>query len=112
MEVESLDDVLINQNNKGPYLIKLDTHGFEVPIFEGAVQTLKDTELIIVEVYGFHIAPDSLLFGEICGYLDARGFRLFDIVDTMRRPKDNAFWQADAFFIKKSNPLFADNSYG
>lgn len=111
VDVESLDDVLDKQNRPGPYLLKLDTHGFEVPIFEGAERMLRDAELIIVEVYGFYVAPNSFLFWHICEYLDARGFRLFDIVDTMRRPKDKAFWQADAFFLKKSNPVFADNTY-
>lgn len=111
VDVEALDDVLGRQNRPAPYLLKLDTHGFEVPIFEGAERTLRDAELIIVEVYGFYVAPDSLLFWQICEYLDARGFRLFDIVDTMRRPKDKAFWQADAFFLKKSNPVFIDNTY-
>ena len=40
---------------KPPYLLKLDTHGFEVPIFEGASETLKETSLIVVETYNFTI---------------------------------------------------------
>lgn len=111
VDVEALDDVLNRQNLPGPYVLKLDTHGFEVPIFEGAQRTLENAELIIVEVYGFYVAPDSLLLWQICEYLDARGFRLFDVVDTMRRPKDNAFWQADAFFLRKSNVVFTDDTY-
>lgn len=111
VDVEALDDVLKELKKPGPYVLKLDTHGFEMPIFEGAKQTLRNTELIIVEVYGFYVAPDSLLFWQICEYLDTQGFRLFDMVDTMRRNKDQAFWQTDAFFMKKSNPIFADNLY-
>lgn len=111
VNVEALDDILIELKKTGPYLLKLDTHGFEIPIFEGAKQMLENTELIIVEVYGFYVAPNSLLFWQICEYLNTQGFRLFDIVDTMRRSKDEAFWQADAFFMKKSNPIFADNLY-
>jgi hypothetical protein len=33
---------------KGPFLIKLDTHGFEVPILRGAPATLLQTEGLIV----------------------------------------------------------------
>lgn len=109
--VEALDDLLKEGGKEGPYILKLDTHGFEIPIFEGAVRTLDHTEVIIVEVYGFFVAPDSKLFWEICAYLDKCGFRLFDIADIMRRKKDDAFWQADAFFLKKSNPIFSDNLY-
>lgn len=88
----SIDEELFNSKNKAPYLLKLDTHGFEIPIFEGATEVLKRTELIIVEVYRFFVAPDSLLFWQICRYLDGKGFRLFDMVDTMRRPGDQVFW--------------------
>lgn len=111
IDLLSIDDVITKENENGPFLLKLDTHGFEIPIFEGAKKALKNTNLIIVEVYGFYVAPNSLLFWEICDYLDKLGFRLFDVVDIMRRPKDAAFWQCDAFFIKKDAELFNSNNY-
>ena len=92
-------------------LIKLDTHGYEVPILKGAKKTLESTELLVIEVYGFRISPTCLLFHELSDYLDHLGFRLVDIVDIMRRPGDNAFWQADAFYLRKDHPVFANNSY-
>lgn len=111
VQVEALDEVIREQKKSGPFILKLDTHGFEIPILEGAVETLKNTELIIVEVYGFYVAPNSLLFWQICEYLDKQGFRMIDMLDMMRRKKDGAFWQCDAFFIKKSQPLFLDNAF-
>lgn len=111
IDLVSVDDVIIEENETGPFLLKLDTHGFEIPIFEGAKEVLKNTNLIIVEVYGFYVAPNSLLFWEICNYLDKLGFRLYDMVDVMRRPKDDAFWQCDAFFIPKDSELFSSNHY-
>jgi FkbM family methyltransferase len=111
VQVEKLDNIIDENNYTGPFLLKLDTHGYEVPILEGAKKMLTHTELIIIEVYGFHVAPNSLLFAELVTYLDTLGFRLFDINDIMRREKDQAFWQADAFFIKKSNKIFSNNSY-
>ena len=92
-------------------LLKLDTHGYEIPIFNGADQTLEKTETIIVEVYGFFISPTAILFHEISDYLFKKGFRLFDIADIMRRKSDQAFWQADAVYLKKSNKIFSDNTY-
>ncbi len=92
-------------------LIKLDTHGYEVPILNGAKNTLESTELLVIEVYGFRISPTCLLFHELSDYLDQLGFRLVDMVDIMRRPGDNAFWQCDAFYIRKDHPVFANNSY-
>ncbi|MDJ1502182.1 FkbM family methyltransferase [Xanthocytophaga agilis] len=111
IDVTTVDDEIARLQLPGPYLLKLDTHGYEVPIFEGASDTLKQTEVIVVECYGFQIAQNSLLFWEMCQYLDEKGFRLIDIVDTMRREKDHAFWQCDAFFIPKTSKVFTKNTY-
>lgn len=106
-----LDDVVKENNKKGPYVVKLDTHGFEVPIIEGCSGFLNEVSLFIIECYGFKIADNSLLFWEMCQYMDRLGFRLFDIVDVMYRPRDGAFWQCDAFFIKNTNEIFNYNKY-
>jgi len=111
LDCVSIDMAMARTNSQGPFIIKLDTHGYEIPILNGSQKTLLQTDLLIIEVYGFHVSPTGLTFWEICRYLDEKGFRLVDIVDIMRRPGDGAFWQADAFFAPKSNPLFANNNY-
>lgn len=95
----------------GDCLLKLDTHGYEVPIFEGASRLLGQVTLLIVEAYGQRITADSLLFHELCEYLAQRGFRPADVVDVMRRPSDGTFWQADLFFLRAGHPVFSDRSY-
>ena len=107
----TLDAEISGLQLKGPFVIKLDTHGYEVPIIDGAEKILKDTQLLIIECYGFKIAPFSLLFWEMCAYLKSKGFRLIDIVDIDLRKKDGAFWQCDAFFIPDTSPCFSSNSY-
>jgi FkbM family methyltransferase len=96
---------------KGPYIIKLDTHGYEVPILEGCSAIIKDVSALIIECYGFRIAKNSLLFDQMCRYVDDLGFRLYDIVDIMHRPLDDALWQCDAFFIRKDHPVYATPGY-
>lgn len=96
---------------KGRYIIKLDTHGYEVPIIEGCAEVLKDVSAFIIECYGFQIAENSLLLWEMCRYMDALGFRLYNIVDVMNRQKDGAFWQCDAFFIRKEHEIFQTAGY-
>ncbi len=107
--VVKVDDIL--RDKSGSILLKLDTHGYEIPIIKGAKETLKQCVLLIIEVYGFHISPTCLVFHELSVELDKLGFRLIDIVDIMRRPGDQAFWQCDAFFIRKDHPVFENNSY-
>ena len=109
--VTSIDEEIRHLQLKGPFIIKLDTHGYEVPIIEGAEISLKETQLLIIECYGLRIAPISLLFWEMCSYLEDKGFRLIDIVDISLRPKDGAFWQCDAFFIPDNSKCFFSNTY-
>jgi FkbM family methyltransferase len=107
----TIDNEIQSRKLRGPYLIKLDTHGFEIPIFKGALQTLMDTEVIIVECYNFKISPECLLFYEMCEYLDQLGFRCIDLADPLWRPFDQAFWQMDLVFIRKERPEFSYTSY-
>lgn len=109
VEVFSIDELLKDATQS--VLLKLDTHGFEIPIFEGAKESLKKTDAIVVEVYGFHVSPTGKLFHELSSYLSEKGFRVFDIIDIMRRPKDKAFWQADVIYLKSDHPIFYDDSY-
>ena len=94
-----------------PYLIKLDTHGFEVPIINGAKKTLIDTNLLVIETYNFDIAPECLKFYEMCSFMDQLGFRVVDISEPLWRVRDKAFWQMDMFFVKKNRPEFSCADY-
>ena len=111
VDVTRIDAEIKQLQLKGKYLIKLDTHGFELPILEGCEEILNDVSLFVIECYGFQIANNSLLFWEMCRHMDTLGFRLFDLVDVMRRPRDGAFWQCDAFFIHKENSIFNNKAY-
>jgi len=105
----TIDEVV--KNTTGSLMIKLDTHGYELQILKGAKAALQRTELLVIEVYGFYVSPTAPLFHELSTFLNSLGFRLIDIVDVVRRPGDNAFWQADAFYLKKDHPVFQRNSY-
>jgi FkbM family methyltransferase len=95
----------------GPYLLKLDTHGFEVPILEGATRTLGEAAVVVIEAYNFELRPGALRFHELCTYLADRGLRVVDLVDVMRRPSDDALWQFDLFFLPQDQPEFASARY-
>jgi FkbM family methyltransferase len=104
-----VDDIV--GETDGSILLKLDTHGYELPILKGAEEALRRTSLLVIEVYGFRVSPTCLLFHELSTELEKWGFRLIDMVDIMRRPGDNAFWQCDAFYIRKDHPVFKRATY-
>lgn len=105
-------DSLVRQHNLAPpFLIKLDTHGFELPILRGAARTLCDANALIIECYNFRIAPECLLFYEMSQDLERQGFRCMDMFDVLYRPYDQAFWQMDMLFMRSSRPEFSYNGY-
>jgi FkbM family methyltransferase len=110
--VTTVDAEVAKRGISGPYLLKLDTHGFEVPILEGARQTLRDAALLVVEVYNFKLGERCLRFFELCAWMEIVGFRPIGMVDLMYRPKDGALWQFDCFFARLDRPEFQSNRYG
>lgn len=105
-------DLEVEKNGlTGPFLIKFDTHGYEIPILQGASRTLQNTAVIIMECYIHRLTKESLLFNEMCGYLDGLGFRCIDLVDPVWRIYDNTFWQMDLVFIKKESAEFQYSNY-
>lgn len=113
LPMRSIDSIVAERQLAGPFLIKLDTHGFEAPILEGAVETLRSTSLLIVEAYNFQLKPgDStcLRFHELCAWIEARGFRCIDLCDASRR-SDHVLWQMDLFFAPRTAHEFARETF-
>ena len=109
--VTTIDLLVEKKRLRAPYLIKLDTHGFELPILSGAAKTLEQTEALIIEVYNFTTGPPMLLFHEMCQHLAGKGFRCFDFFDPLYRPRDNVLWQMDMIFVRASRPEFQYLAY-
>jgi FkbM family methyltransferase len=109
--LETIDAAVKTRRLNGPYCLKLDTHGYEIPVLSGAAQVLAQTDLLIIEAYNFTLTPGCLRFHELCAWLEPRGFLCCDLADPMRRPTDGALWQMDLAFAPATSPLFASNSY-
>jgi len=107
----TVDEEVSRLNLSSPYLLKLDTHGFELPILEGAKNTLASAALVVIETYNFKLTADSLKFYEMCAFMESKGFSCVDLVEPMHRPGDQAFWQIDLLFIPSDNVVFSSNSY-
>ncbi len=109
--VTTLDHETQARELSGPYLVKLDTHGFEVPILDGAKRVLADTSLLVIEVYNFTINEGALRFPTMCQHLERSGFRPIGIADPMYRPRDGLLWQFDCFFARSDRREFELNAY-
>jgi FkbM family methyltransferase len=111
VRMETIDGAVAARGWSGPFGIKLDTHGHEIPILEGAAHALAAAEMLVIEAYNFQLTPDALRFHDLCGWLEARGFRCCGVADPMRRPGDGVFWQVDLAFARSENAVFDSNRY-
>jgi len=102
----TIDHAVGTRNLQPDYLLKLDVHGFELPILAGAVTTLARTRVAIIEAYNFHITSVSPTFAELVAYMDKAGFCCIDIVDPLRMTPEGVEWQIDLFFARKDDPVF------
>ncbi len=107
----TIDTLIKKFNIQPPYLIKLDTHGFEVPIIEGSINALEKTNLFIAEVYNYRLSEKALKYYEMCAYMERLGFSTIEIVDFLSRKYDNSLWQMDMFFIPSKRKEFTYNEY-
>lgn len=105
------DSIVAEKALKGPFLLKLDTHGYEIPILAGAKDTLAKTNVIFMEVYNFNITQHALRFPEMCSHMERLGFRCYDIVGPMLRLHDKAFWQMDILFTRSDSRIFSYKQY-
>jgi FkbM family methyltransferase len=107
----TIDSEIGTRGLTGPYMIKLDTHGYEVPILLGARKTLQKANLVVIETYNFRIEPTSLLFHEMVAYMRELGFGVIDMSEPLWRELDRALWQIDIFFVPLDRPEFLTNTY-
>lgn len=107
----TIDCEVRGRSLSGPYLIKLDTHGYEKEILTGAGDTLSNTSVLIIEAYLFQLTETSWLFWELCEDLRKLGFRCVDLVDPLWRPFDGALWQFDLVFVRSEWNGFLHRNY-
>ena len=103
----SIDHETSTLGLKGPFGIKLDTHGTEIDILNGAEETLKNTTLLCIETYNF---IGQKRFPELLLHMQSLGFRVADIAEPLFRESDASLWQMDFYFLRNDNPVF--QNYG
>lgn len=108
--ITTIDDIVSSQNLPIPQLIKVDVQGGELAVLQGAVETLKKVEVLLLETWFVRgYGPKTPLFMEVTNWLAKHQFFLLDIGDSYRN--ENGVLEApDFFFVRQPSTVSAFNA--
>jgi FkbM family methyltransferase len=110
VEVKTLDQIVTSLGLPFPELVKIDAEGFDLKVLRGATTLFGKTDVFLVEAaVCCPDIPNTAL--EVIQYMDRNGYKLIDITDLNRGPKDNSLWLCELVFLRKSSSLSTTFTY-
>lgn len=97
----TVDQVCLEKNLTGPYLIKADVQGAELQVLAGATRTLQQTHAVILELTLFGTLIGAPQFYDVISRMKQLGFVVYDAYNFLYRPLDNALCQVDIVFVRE-----------
>jgi FkbM family methyltransferase len=99
--VVTIDQVCEEKGLAGPYLIKVDVQGAELQVLAGAQRTLRETEVVILEVTLFGTMVGGPQVYDVVARMKQFGFVAYDMWGHNYRPFDGALAQVDMAFVRE-----------
>jgi FkbM family methyltransferase len=94
-----------------PDLVKIDVQGFELEVLKGMTHCFESMQVCIIEVSLMEFFPSAPLIMDIMSFMAENGYVLYDVVDSMRRPLDDALAQLDCVFVRTDSVLRANKQW-
>ena len=82
----------------------------ELDALAGTERHLKQFEVILLEVSVLRIGHVPI-FADVAQHMEARGYRIYDVLPQYYRPRDGALWQMDVFYVRNDSALVASRSW-
>ena len=98
VEVNTLDQILLEQNYDHPILVKIDVEGHELNVLAGAVQTIPNVDVFVLEATFNPVLENSARFEDVYPFLIDNNFRLFDLIN-IRNDDKQFISQADLVYV-------------
>jgi len=91
-------DLVSKQN--GPYLLKIDTQGYEMEVLKGSKNLLNIVSYLLVEVSLVELYQGQKLLKDILNFLSKKNFKIWSVDRVMGNKKTGQTYQLDIFFYK------------
>lgn len=102
INISTLDTVMKKYNEEDDkILLKIDVQGYEKPVLDGALDVLKKTKIIEIELSFSEMYKGGIQYMEMLTFLEKLGFTLIAINPIFSDPKTGYMLQADGLFINK-----------
>jgi FkbM family methyltransferase len=111
MQMQTLDELVARRDLGTRCFMKLDVQGYEVEVLRGAKATLAKTEVVLMEVALLEYNAGAPLINQVLSFMEEQGFVPFDFCSQMRRYSDNALFQTDIIFARKTSDLRARRKF-
>ncbi len=98
--IVAIDSLIAGGQINTPDLIKIDVQGFELEVLRGCIGCFGKTDVFIVETSLFHPLGKRPNIYRLIPFMEAYGYRIFDIPDLKYRPRDGALGQVDLCFLR------------
>lgn len=101
ISVKALDGLRAELNLVKPYMVKIDTQGYEDKVIQGGQQVLEEAEVIFIELSYRSLYKEQTLFEDIYRDLVRLGFQYHGNFEELLSPINGAVLQSDGIFIKR-----------
>jgi FkbM family methyltransferase len=112
VQVVRVDDVVRERSLPGPHVLKVDVEGAELAVLDGAGETLRAAELVLLEVRFFQFLPGAAQLHDVVPYMRERGFVAYDLYGGNLRLGDGALALVNLAFVKEDGRFRRTQAFG
>lgn len=104
LPMKTLDQIVSARKINKISLLKLDVQGSEIEVLKGGLNTLRNSDMVLLECSFLQYNKGAPLFNEVLDFMSAQGFFVYDI-GSLFRWKGTALLQADIIFVREDSGL-------
>lgn len=86
-------------SDKNVSILKLDVQGFELEILKGGINTLKRTDMVVLEMQNHQYYKNAPMYFELDNFLHEQNFSCWDLIPSIR--ESNKLMEWDAIFVSE-----------